>query len=420
MDYRAVFAFFVVLTLILYWMRSKTNFFGFINRQAIMGVISTLVFLGTIGSFAVMMFDFDPRPLMRQLGYIMGGTELVNYGASIPPNLTDTVNVKDVMRIDTDNDSFDEWMVFYGQDSQISAVIYDNDRGNPPVIYPYSLRPPNNDYLSDGDYAVSQDYLTSDNIRDIFIKGYPNMPFGIPIGSQATDLTIFRLRDEIPTGNPLDPPSDNPSRYVPVGRFHGDGGVTIDMGSKNVTVITKGSYDRSQLALRQVYVLDSEKKSYMDRSDPTKLGQPSVTTLDFYPDPPSEIVNAPFPEQVVLAFYAASCFTTKDDLCRHADQGWNAKEFLSLDSDAEATKEYNAGNFVDYFGLPGATISSLSVSSLNFSGEQPDQMSMVDITFVTNSPDQQIQTARYLLRFSENKWKIVQRVKLEAATLGQP
>lgn len=423
-DYRIVFAGFVVAVFLLYRIRSEESIFWFINRKTILSLLMAGAVGGTVISFIALMTDQDPTPLLRRAGYYIGLQQLVSYEDSIPPHLTDNLAVRDVLREDLDGDGFSEWVVFYQFDakaevSPLKAVVYDNDRGDPPVVFPYPLSTANSDYLSEGDFVLQREEVIDtkngpdgENLAETFIYGYPDLYFGIPVGTEATDLTIFKYEPQ--PGNSWDQPTTTPARYVSIGRFHGDGGVTYNAAEQEVVVVSRQRYERSQLAMRQTYSLNSDGSGFMDPSNPAQLAPPTAQTIDFYPEPPNNIYTASFPELTVLAYYAANCNTRGEDLCRHTTEGWVAKDFLGNDN--------LSGND---FGLNGNNgLRNLSVLSIEFKSEsdpntllgQQGETSLVTITFKAN--DQQIQTATLRLQFKEGRWKIIERVNLETAQLG--
>lgn len=431
MDYRLVFLFFVIAVFLLYRIRSKVSFFGFVNKGNILSLLMVVAILGSVGSFLTMMLDTDPFPVIRRVGYEVGWRQLVNYADAIPADIADQLDVTNVLRRDTDGDGFEEWMVFYQFEggsgtTPIRAVVYDNDRGNPPTIFPYSLRAPNNEYLSDGDYQFKFEEIVdtqngpagNPNLPELVFWGYPKEPFGIPLTANATDLTMFRYQPQ--ESSRWDVPMDNPSRYVPVGRFHGDAIGSIDPSTKEVTVYQRGDYERNLLAFRYVYRLNQEGTSYMKNDNPAALLDPVIATIDFYPDPPSDVYSASIPEQILIAFYASMCSGQGKDLCSHSDMRWEAQKFLAPDGEAQQ----NFGNDSRYFGLPSFSIANVSITSLSFKSTmhqtsivgQQGETSTVQITFVVDNEKEQ--TLTYELQFMDGKWKIVRKLEQQVSTLG--
>jgi hypothetical protein len=132
--------------------------------------------------------------------------------------------------------------------SPIMGAVYDNDRGNPPVIFPYQLRAPDRNYLSEQqtfgptltvqDLALDRSGVNSANVPEVIVQ-------------DGNELTIFRFRENSAA---WDFPRDTPPRYQAIGFFRGNA-VSLDEETKQVTVIDRDGYERSQLALRSVYDL---------------------------------------------------------------------------------------------------------------------------------------------------------------------
>ncbi len=428
MDYRIIFVIFVVAVFLLFSIRTQQSIFGFINVKFISGLLMAGAIAGAVISFMALMTDLDPTSFLRRVGYYVGLQELVSYEDSIPPYLVDNLTVRDVQRQDFDGDNFAEWVVFYEYDtraeiSPLKAVVYDNDRGDPPAVYPYPLRTPNDDYLSEGDFTIDRVNVTNqengpngEDLPEILIYGYPDMYFGIPVGTRATDLTIFRYVPQ--PGNVWDAPTNNPPRYATVGRFHGDGGVEYNSANGEVTVSTRGGYERSQLAMRRVYQLVSQESGYYsEASNRTELAQPILETLDFFPEPPSDIYIVSYPESIVLAFYASNCRTNGNDLCRYTTEGWNFRQFWG------EGLEFDGADF----GLNGlGGLQRLAVSDLTFqTQDSPNSQTAIqregrisDVTITFQADDQQIQTATLRLEVQNGQWKIIERVNIETARLG--
>ena len=109
--------------------------------------------LGTVIVFFLILTRTDPMSLLLRVSQRISGSFNVSF-LDATAHLNDRVNVISVNRQDTDGDDFAEWVVFYqfdlqGSNSPIYGAIYDNDRGNPPIIFPYQLRVPDRDYLSE-------------------------------------------------------------------------------------------------------------------------------------------------------------------------------------------------------------------------------------------------------------------------------
>ena len=416
------------------------------NLILVGGLVTTVLFL-------VLLFRLNPFPYIRNAADMAGLGQLVNFDTAfaegLPDGLSANIGVVSVERADTDADGFEEWVVFYlfdkrARNSPILGAVYDNDRGNPPVVFPYHLNAPDRNYLSE-----QQVFGPSLTVQELATDLTPtdNNPAGVNVPEliiqSANELTIFRYRKN---SEPWDFPRDAPSRYEPIGFFRGSGGVTINLtqGAPDygrVSVIDRNGYERSQLAIRSVYGLriDSQtgNETYLDSLPPLggvgapKLAAPLISTVDFYPTPPDDIFNTPYPEKIVLAFYAATCGGLDDTLCRNASvDGWQPQDFLTGD----AMSAFNANNPA-YFGLPSFSGNqNISISQLRYhphletdpdlletgggrdvvTGEQA-QENLVDIIFTVNGAP--LETRRYEMRLVEGQWKILRAFRLVTSAL---
>lgn len=416
------FLFFLFITGVLYYLHGTFNDVAGDSFQILIDflLVPSAVITATI--FFSVLFRFDPLPLLRQVAYQTGLQQLVNFADAIPDELEDELAVANVQRVDTDSDGFSEWVVFYQFDLQdgrnpVQAVVYDNDRGDPPVLFPYALRPPNRDYLGERGASIEMRSLLDnpDDQDEIFIWGQGN-----------TSLTIFKF---VENSESWDFPRDAPARYQPLGFFRGNGGIGYDGGTKNVTVIDRNGFERSQLAIRSIYALNSANDTYLDSFDSTKLSAPIVSTIDFFDNPPTDIYNTSFPEKIVLGFYASLCGGSNDTLCGSANSSWQPAQFLASD----ALTEFQNGN-AGYFGLNSLGVSEISIADLRYhpqletdldlevtgggrdlvTGEQA-QFNVVDITFVVGGT---LETVRYEMRLIEGEWKIVRRLEADVPALG--
>ena len=405
--------------------------------------------LATAALFFVLLFNLNPFPWIRNAAETLGLGQLVNFDTAFDHGLPDAVSanigVVKVVRADTDADGFDEWVVFYlfderASNSPIHGAIYDNDRGNPPVIFPYQLQAPDRNYLSEeqvfGPGLVIQALATDHNgpngsdMPELIIQG-------------LNELTIFRHRNN---SDYWDFPRDAPARYQAIGFFRGNGGVSIDLtqGSASygrVTVTDRNGYERSQLAIRSIYGLltgPDGNQTYLDPIPPLggvgmpRVAAPIISTVDFSPTPPGEIFNTPFPEKIVLAFYAATCGVEDDTLCRNTQYnlGWQPGDFLTGD----ALSAFEAGNPA-YFGLSGLSNNqNILVTQLRYhpgletdadlletgggrdvvTGEQ-GQYSLVDISFSAEGAPSEMR--RYEMVLVEGRWKISRAFRLVTSAL---
>jgi hypothetical protein len=446
-ELRIAFLVFLFLTGFLLLIRTRGQILGGLNIfQVLMDFFIVLTVSGTVLTFSFLLFRIDPLPLLRNLAYQLSFQHLVSFESAVPENLDKSLAASAIMRQDTDGDDFEEWVVFYkfdlkAESSPVKAVIYDNDRGNPPVIFPYNLRVPGRDYLAeDGGGAGQPTFALMPVTQD---QNGPNSTDLPEILIKSTrELAIFRYRNN---SEVWDFPRDAPPRYEAIGFFRGSGGVGFDEQSKRVTVLDRDGFERSQLAVRSLYGINEtntywDAESYWDnlhgerqRDLEAELAAPVISTIDFFPEPPNEITKTAFPEKIVLAFYASTCSSQNATLCRNADQEWSPESFLAPNSEAMA--EFRNAN-PGYFGLPGGfgNTTQVSVSRLCYyprletdpdlretgqgrdvvTGEEP-RFNLVDIEFVVNNLP--AESARYEMTQVDGQWKMVRRVPLDTTTV---
>jgi len=441
----------VDLRIVFLFLLAVTTFLLILNRGAFDGFGSIIrIFLSfllvvfgsaTVAVFLLLLTRTNPVPYMRQAGYIVGVQQLVNFDTAIPPRLEDSLAVSNIVKMDTDGDNFKEWVVFYNFDlrgsySPVYGYVYDNDRGNPPVIFPYALLPPNRTFLSQGavsnieltDVVAGENGPTGNDLPEILVQG-------------SGELSIFSF---LQNSSEWDYPRDAPPRYQPLGFFTGSGGVDFDSNSKAVTVNERQGFERSQLVNRQVYVVNEATNTYWDKYyNPAeldrKLAAPAVSTIDFSGASPDNILSTTYPENIVLAFYAATCGRSDSTLCRHAGADWNARDFLDPNGDAYSNYTNNTAS---YFELPNLNSNqNLSVKALQYypqietdpdllttgggrdvvTGEEA-QANAVDIVFSLQSDGEQTErVARYRMSLVGGEWKIYGRLSdPDLPELGDP
>jgi hypothetical protein len=423
LDVRYIFLVLLFLTAVIYILRQGTAAVGIGDLwHILLDFLLVPLALGTALTFGLLMTRTDPMPMIRELAYRLSLEQLVSFERAIPSNLEENLAVASIDRHDTDGDGSKEWIVFYQFDLQagrrpIGTAIFDNDRGSPPVIFPYQLRVPDRDYLAEDARSLQVSYqpVTADQ------NGPDGKDLDEILISDNNQLSIFRFKEN---SEIWDFPRDAPPRYQPIGFFRGnvDGtvkGATFDEITKDVTVINREPFERSQLAVRSVYALNPVTNSYWDDFDSTVLAAPIISTIDFYANPPDDILNTAFPEKIALAFYASTCGSTDETLCRNARVEWEPSIFLAED----ALGEYQNVNPA-YFGLSGFSNSqNISVSHLRYypaletdpelsrevvTGAEP-QLNVVDIAFVANSLP--LQTARFKMGLLDGQWKILRRLE---------
>jgi len=206
------------------------------------------------------------------------------------------------LRLDTDGDGCKEWVVKYQYDmanpvdrSPVSVAIYDSDRGNPPVIYPYRLVLPQRDYAGETNWygtAISVgDFIKGDTTGrpEILVRGY-----GIP-----GEVSLFRYEPSRKVDEWMDP-RNYPAVYRCIGTFRGD---SVDgPDANNEVVVVTRFYDRSQLAIKSRYTYNATRDSYLATDEKTLL-TPVETWVDFTFNEPWNVEKSEYPEKVVLAYY---------------------------------------------------------------------------------------------------------------------
>lgn len=384
--------------------------------------------LFTVGLFFMLIFRINPEEVVLQAITAIS-SRTVSFVSAVPSDMEQALQAKIVRREDTDGDGFEEWIVFYEYDLQsvnpVQISIYDNDRGVPPIIFPYTLQNPNNEFI--GQTASATQFwlanVTQDNNGPNAEN--PDLPEILVNGGGA--FSIFRFnkanKDAVP---PNQMPSATPFRYESIGYFWGDLGVSIGDTSptKPVTVQNRDReiYNRSQLMVRYIYNLNPELdySSYYQRNcDPVRpetcvLASPVLKTVDFFATPPNDIFASQYPEKIVLAFYASTCATVDSSLCKWAEQNWNTNQFLHPDGDAVGGKSQPS-----YFGLNSLDRSrNLQVDRIDYfpmqgpvqTGGQTVETQDVQITFTVD--DSQVPQIIRLetRRDGSGEWKIFRRV----------
>jgi hypothetical protein len=221
--------------------------------------------------------------------------EPAEYVIAIARDVLKGRNILGVERIDTDSDGEKEWLTFYRFDQiaddrgPVAALVYDvvmDPAIQLPVVYPYKLRTPNENYLAQGKPKVK--------LVDI-IPESAGVPRQEVVFYTDTDLAFFRL-----TRDPGPPPGDDPSLYRCIGFFRSPHGVYFNDDTFEVTVISRTGYERSDLV--QKYFYKPEGDGYFI-TNTANLVAPYAAAIDFPGAIPSDILETPYPEKIVLAFY---------------------------------------------------------------------------------------------------------------------
>lgn len=414
MDLRLLFVVFLAITIFIFTIRKGPALSWQDMWIIFLDFLLVPVAIGTFVFFTLLITRTDPMRLLLEISATISGRFNVSFLDAIPPDLQDSLEVLSVNRYDTDGDDFSEWVVFYQFDldsgrNPVQGVIYDNDRGNPPVIFPYQLRAPDRDYLSEGGVSLNLTQIPVDGGGSAEILVY---------GSR--ELSIFRFEENSET---WEPPRDDPPRYQAIGFFRGTEGVSRNQD--RVTVRNRDEFERSQLVRRTIYEYQPDTESYFD-STLVNLAPPVLETVDFLSSPPDDVFDTAFPEKVVLAFYASTCGGVDDSLCRHANAEWDSRDFLAPDDDQgqdSALREFQNGNAA-YFGLRSLSSSqNITVRKLRYypqverattqpeyTGAEP-QGNCVEIQLgnpIVGQPD----TLAFRMRFINGEWKIERQIEM--------
>lgn len=205
-----------------------------------------------------------------------------------------------VKRMDTDGDRFEEWVVIYEYDltrqrSPVAVAIYDNDRGNPPILFPYRLRLPDRDYVAELGWWYTTvgmgDYVQGDATgrAEILVHG----------AGPPEELSLFRYEPSRKAPAWADP-RDYPPVYRCIGYFRGDAVPMPD--ENNRVIVTHRLYDRSQLARKEVYEYDAARDTYLDAEEKALLPYREAW-IDFAFRELEDVSVSEYPEKVVLAYY---------------------------------------------------------------------------------------------------------------------
>jgi hypothetical protein len=227
-----------------------------------------------------------------------------------------------------------------------------------------------------------------------------------------TDLNIFR---HIPNSFPWEFPRDDPRRYQVIGAFRGDGGVTYDPNTKLVTVINREAFDRSQISVQTVYALDENRGSYMSVTNPERLSAPIASTVSFAYGMPSDVLDTPYPEKLVLGFY---------EMLAAKEPTVPPRDFLT----GQALIEFDNNN-LSYFGFGNASgtmtnVDDVTVTQLSYApeteqvgasttvlGEEPRYQIKTSVAFEaqvgkTDTGRPQEDPIEWVLTMVNGKWKI--------------
>jgi hypothetical protein len=237
--------------------------------------------------------------------------------------LPGTWDEDEVIRLDTDGDGENEWVILYTFDdpgnketAPIRGAIYDVVRRSPklPIIYPYHLQAPGWTLLGEGIDKVS---VRVENIVTIAPPNIPGDANEVIVENVGPDdninrVSIYRWMDTIPPDlrKRTDPHEillvqgrrmGEGEWYQCIGMFAGTLRVSLDQADR-VTVVN-GHNDRSQLATFRVYSPKSEQNGYLDAN--YELATPDSVCIDFAHGVPPQVAESPYPEKIVIGYHDA-------------------------------------------------------------------------------------------------------------------
>jgi hypothetical protein len=316
--------------------------------QMILGAFILVLGITLVSLLFIAITGFNIEPVVRTLAVALTGHRVVDFYDIFPPQ----DRVQQVIYEDTDGDSHNEWVVFYQFDltdvgSPYAGAVYDYDRGDPPSVFSYQLVPPDRNYLSVGIVRLElNNFVTVGEVNPV-----PELLVYGKVGGVDKDLNIFRY---IPNSLPWESPRDAPRAYKVIGSFYSGGRVTFDPSNNTVTVLNLEVYERSELAVKTVYALDETRGTYMSSTNPEQLGAPVSSEVIFANGVPSDILNSPFGEKLVLGFYTTLAQGAPPEKIR---------EFLT----GQALIEYDRGNLA-YFGLDTTTgdVTGIKITELSY------------------------------------------------------
>lgn len=383
----------------------------------------------------IRLFDIDPEPIILNFARFLSGGKVVEFSEAF--TIGTNTRVCSVDRIDTDGDRFKEWLVFYQIDitqpknwrqpcpdkSPRFGAIYDNDRGEPAILFPYKLTPPHRDLLGEeGTSFETAEIVPNRSTSDLPIEEL--LVYGRR-GGVRNQLTIFKFQQ-----NTLgaETPTDDPPRYVVIGAFVGSGGISYDPVTKLVTVRDRNGFERSQLAVENVYALhgEGENQTYMREPLAKEVSAPIKSSISFQFGPPTDILDTEFPEKIVLAFFQSLDQARSGEL-----PGWKSEDFLApVGNDStigNAARNFEDENLAYFFARSSDTslrprdISDIVVTQLQYfpqveehpvtrtiQGPEP-QRGRVDIQLQAQNIPRVLMS--YEMVFLNGQWKINQRLQ---------
>jgi hypothetical protein len=365
------------------------------------------------------------------------------------PDGWQVVNVDEngnVTRLDTDGDGDQDWVILYSFDdpgnaafAPVRCAIYQSVQREPrlPIIYPYHLQAPGWTYLGEGTGRMSvrmADIVTSIQPDETYPQGTYFATKEVVVENKGPDgqvvrASIFQWRNTVAPEFrnrtdpreyifiPSEPPPANSQWYQCIGLFEAT--VRVRVEANQVTVVDRMN-DRSQLARVNIYKPAAGTGGYLYGGQ--DLVPPASSCVDFAFGVPSDVVQSPYPEKIVLAFhkqfqssdsnYGAAYLAAPARQARDSDPAWHL-----FATGRDATVESVCLKRVRYG-------SELEAEILAFRGPLDEEATPVAPTPITTQvetwaeyqqPGQPVQLTRILWQLvqQDNQWKIEKILAIE-------
>ncbi|MCX6028216.1 MAG: hypothetical protein NT169_02795 [Chloroflexi bacterium] len=232
----------------------------------------------------------------------------------------DVGTIRNVFRLDADNDKSKEWIVFIKHEAKAySAAVYDVEQCRFPRIVTYPLSPVDNDYVAEEMYDSYTNPWSGPIMSDL--DGALSQPALVIHSRDGQTLNIFQWVDQ--AGRTCEAAESDARKYQVIGTFRGSGGVTLN--GKRVVVKDRNGFERSQLALERTYEPEAGTFLQLDGS----LRPPVEAKVTFQFDQAKDLRSTFYPEKAVLAFYLA--LFQKDGAKSDAGTNWQSQDYLSKD-----------------------------------------------------------------------------------------
>lgn len=220
----------------------------------------------------------------------------------------DELRIERTVELDVDADGEDEWLVLYRYDptlqqewenTPIQGIVYDARACDPPTIQEWRLPFPDNDYLGEGEdiRASLQDWLANSGPNEVTQELIINGP------GPVNTLSIYRFHDYLL--DPCKPADESKQGFTLLGYFQANGDIIWDAETRTITTYQRGSYDRSQLAIRSLYAPRQSNIGETFIEPNGRMMSPNEQSVDFLYGFPRSPTDSPYPEKAVAAFYLA-------------------------------------------------------------------------------------------------------------------